>query len=162
MGTRGFRLVLMTAVVGSVGYGLIFAILKVRHAVGSYSLNQRLYTAALHGNTDEVVTLISQGANVNYLGEGYTPLMVAAQSGQAETVAALVARGADINGRDPSGRTALIIAAGKGDRRIVRFLIEHHADVRARDNDGITALAVAKGQQFSRIVALLERAGANH
>ena len=160
MGLRGFRLVLMTALVGSVGYGLIFAVLKMRHAYNSYSLNQMLYTAALHGNTERVVQLVADGANVNYQGEGHTPLMVAAQSGHVDTVAALIARGADVNGRDASGRTALMVAAGAGSRGIVRYLIEHHADPAARDNDGITALALAKGQRFVGVIAALEHAGA--
>src|SRR5205823_627389 len=142
------------------GYGLIFAILKVRHAYNSYSVNQMLFTAALHGNTEEVVKLVADGGNVNYKGEGHTPLMVAVQSGHVDTVAALIGRGADVNGRDPSGRTALMIAAGAGNRGIVHYLISRHADVRAKDNDGITALALAKGQRFDGVIDMLERGGA--
>lgn len=160
MGLSGIRLALVTALIGSVGYGLIFGIVKARRAYNSYNLNQTLYTAALHGNTEHVVQLITDGADVNYAGEGYTPLMVAAQSKHSDTVAALIARGADVNGHDPTGRTPLMVAVGTGSAGVVRYLIDRHANVNAKDNTGITALALAKGQRFERLVEMLQRAGA--
>ena len=75
-------------------------------------VNDALVGAAGHGRTEEVVSLLRNGANVNYRFEGnLTPLFLASANGHLDTVRVLLAAGADPNIPEYDGKTALSTAA---------------------------------------------------
>jgi ankyrin repeat protein len=110
-----------------------------------------LFKAIKRNRTQEALTLIKQGVDVNVKNSsGETSLLCAARAGNAELSKALIESGADLNAQLlVVGRSALMEAAGKGHADIVRLLIEAGADVNANDWVGTTALmeAVASGSK---------------
>ena len=61
------------------------------------NLSKALVLAAKAGNNQEILTLLSQGANVNGRAEDKTPLATAINNGHIDTVKLLIEKGADIN-----------------------------------------------------------------
>jgi ankyrin repeat protein len=61
---------------------------------------------------------------------GWTPLMIAAQSGQANTVKVLLDAGANMNLKNNEGKTALTVAFKQEGNRVVPLL----ESAAARDN----------------------------
>jgi len=75
-------------------------------------LSRHLLDAALTGNTAQVVSLLEQGAEVNFANDiGYTPLIAAARITSLDCVVALLQRGADVSQAERDGWTALTFAA---------------------------------------------------
>ena len=73
-----------------------------------------------------VESLISAGADVNYIGEyGKTPLMMATESNSPKIVSKLLLSGADISIRDKDGITALDIAMDWEYEDIIQNIMEY-------------------------------------
>lgn len=133
--------------------------------------NQRLYLAAGGGALEEVLVLLRNGANVNYMdpANGLTPLMTAQKTAQA---AALLAAGADVNITDRQGNTALhhVLFAEEAER-IANLLLACGADVNsAATGNGLETPLLAARQLFfegrdptraERIIRMLVYAGAD-
>eukprot|EP00961_Rhodomonas_salina_P253831 3430300-Rhodomonas_salina.1 len=65
---------------------------------GAEALDKKLLDAAVHGNVEEVVRLLTEGANPDVFNDfGETPLHLAAIGGNVEVVKALISSGANIN-----------------------------------------------------------------
>lgn len=121
--------------------------------------NTELMYAALNGQTEQVATLIANGADVNAQNlEGRTALMFAVINLQADTVEALLRFGAKVNIQAHCGCTPLTLAAGSGDIGITTKLLDHGADPGKICRTGKTAMIVAKEHHYNTIVRLLERA----
>ena len=120
--------------------------------------DDKLFTAALLGDADQVRALWEEGANVNAKNDqGWTPLMFAAGEGDTTTADALLSRGADIDLQSENGETALMLAARWGHFRLVRMLlIDAEANVNLRNKDGKTALTIAREKGHTEIVELIE------
>ena len=90
--------------------GAIFVFVYARNLQqrnAGISLNR----AAISGDTSEISSLISHGANVDDLdGDGRTPLMNACLNGQIETVRLLISRGSDVNRCENGNETPLLCA----------------------------------------------------
>ena len=86
------------------------------------TLNARLLAAVKAGDSWEVPFLLSQGADVNAVGDGWTALMYAASMAREETLRLLLEHGADVHRTSASGRTALQVAQGLGHSGIVAIL----------------------------------------
>ena len=96
-----------------------------------------LHDAAKKGHTEEAMTLIKKGADVNARTEkGNSPLHFAADAGHTETAMALIEKGADVNAGNENGWTPLHFAAKKGHTETAMALIEKGADVNAGDEFG--------------------------
>ena len=135
-----------------------------KDSVAIDSMNQLLIIAAEECNSDEVIKLLINGADVNSkTAEGITPLMYASQNGCTDVVKILVHNGADVNTIPDDGSTALIAAARFNHSDIVDYLIQNKATVDKKDNDSITALmyAVAYGYYITSDMLLFYGADVN-
>jgi ankyrin repeat protein len=125
-------------------------------------LNKKLLDAAEAGDTSEVQSLLTEGADANSKGSyGHTALMSAAVRGHTDTVRTLLKAGADVNAKGSTGRTALMEAASAGYTDTMRTLIEKGADVNAKDNEGWTALFWATYSRRTDTVRFLLEKGAD-
>lgn len=77
---------------------------------------------------DAIRLLIKNGLEIHARDkDGYTPLMVAAQTGHTAVVQLLFEKGADVNAKTSDGRTALSIAEAQRHPDVVAFLKAHGA-----------------------------------
>ena len=78
-----------------------------------------LWAAAKGGREEEVESLLSIGADVNWRNgdEGETPLIAACRSGHRGVAALLLAHGGDAMGTSRNGESALHAACRRGPRR---------------------------------------------
>ncbi len=106
--------------------------------------NDSLLYASYKGNTELVITLLEDSADVNATTiDGVTSLMYAAQNADIKTIRVLTHNGADVNKRPDDGTTALIAAAKSGDYQVMEHLILNDAKIKAKDNDSANALYYA-------------------
>lgn len=96
-----------------------------------------LMLAALRGQEQLVVRLVSRGAKVNKT--GWTPLHYAATGGHVRISAFLIGAGADVNAESPNGTTPLMMAAMYGNDATVKFLLESGAEAYVRNDQGLDA-----------------------
>ncbi len=135
-------------------------------------LKRTLVFAADCGEAERVKRLLDEGAPVNCMCDGRTPLSAAAWSEHFDVCKLLIESGADVhaktplygclhqgivallldNGADPNarpegygGRTALHYAAGKGFNKVITTLVERGADINATDEEGRTPLDCVGG-----------------
>jgi len=108
-----------------------------------------LIDAAHHGHTRDVIKLIENGADVNYLSKGglLTPLIAAAENaGHEETSRLLIQAGCRVNDTNKDGVTALHVAVQNESpsRGNLEYLLLHaKADLNQTCNQGKTALCYA-------------------
>jgi len=106
-------------------------------------LNEDLLNcAASNGNTEEIIRLIEEGAEVNAQETGadvdehlvgYTALHWASSLGNAEAVRALAEHKANVNLQNLYEETPLYLASMWGHTEAVRALTEHKANVNAEN-----------------------------
>lgn len=108
-----------------------------------------LMLAALRGQEELVVQLVSRGAKVNK--SGWTPLHYAATGGHPRVLAFLIGAGADVNAESPNGTTPLMMAAMYGNDATVKWLLESGAEAYMRNDQGLNAedFAVRAGRESS-------------
>ena len=98
----------------------------------SFSL---LHNAVEEGNLDKVRFLIEQGAPLEFVYGGGTPLHAAVSGKAKEIVHFLVEQGADLEARTDFGWTPLLLAT-LDDVEMVQYFVDHGADIHAvTDND---------------------------
>lgn len=79
--------------------------------------------AATRGILEEVVVLLSNGADVNAKGEhGYTPLHDAVEQGNKEVIKVLLKNGADVSIKNDDGDAPIELAKLLEERDIFQFL----------------------------------------
>jgi len=121
----------------------------------------KLYSAAEAGNSEQAVTLLNRGVNVNAkhtYKEDRTALMVAVESGRIDMVRLLLERGAALNGTDTQGRTALMCAVQSGRADLVKLLLQRGPDLHIADKQGRTALTAALATRNREVINLLSAA----
>ncbi|KAK2181199.1 hypothetical protein NP493_407g05030 [Ridgeia piscesae] len=118
-------------------------------------LGKRLLEAAKLGQTDEVRTLMSNGAPFTTDWLGTSPLHFAAQGGHVDTAEVLLRAGISRDARTKVDRTPLHIAAQEGRADIVSLLLRHGADVEAKDMLKMTPLHWAVEKCHIRVIELL-------
>lgn len=100
----------------------------------------QLNEAALNGDTDIVLELLEEGADVNWEAKrgfkyGWTPLMFAASEGHIDILDILLDYGADIDARDNDGYSALMHAIDRREIDAAEFLIKEGAYLHYEDFD---------------------------
>jgi hypothetical protein len=113
----------------------------LQNKAASGDLQQQLTRAVGEGQTDMVLQLLRQGADVNLAPpNGLTPLVSAIASHKPEMVELLLANGANPNLKDSLGNPPLESAVAMGGNQMVRLLLSKNADVNARNRLGDTPL----------------------
>lgn len=126
-------------------------------ALGFFRAETVVAAAPDYGAT--VAWLVAQGAQLEAISEGMTPLIRAARTGNLPVVDALLNAGAQVNARNRSGETALHWAVTQKDRRLVERLLASRADPGAQDIFGITPLSIAVGAGDAWLSARLRLSG---
>ncbi|MCK9611514.1 MAG: ankyrin repeat domain-containing protein [Bacteroidales bacterium] len=125
--------------------------------------NQQLLQAAYDGDTDKILRLLLDSADVNTANaEGVTALMYAAEKGHTDIVKILLYNNADPNAEPLTKRTALISAAINNNIEIAYNLLLYGADINAADENGATALNYASCLSFYDMAEYLLMNGARH
>lgn len=131
-------------------------------------LGEALIRAAKNNQPEEMLQLILEGADVNYMDRyGTTSLQWATNHADSHTIELLILYGADVNLQDFSGTTKLMKVCSYGDVALANYLLQHGADPNLEDNDGETAIDYAKKslkavygkkktENFKEIIRLLE------
>jgi ankyrin repeat protein len=123
------------------------------------------FTTGLKGATatqaERIATfklLLDRGADANIkLPEGYSPLLVLAESGGvAEAATLLLDYGAKVDAPNEKKITPLMAAAYSGNTEVARVLLKHGADRNLKSSAGKTALDYAREKSYEDIVKLLE------
>lgn len=96
-------------------------------------LGKRLLEAAKQGKTDDVRSLMSNGAPFTTDWLGTSPLHFASQNGHVATAEVLLRAGISRDARTKVERTPLHVAAQEGHMDIVDLLVRNGADVDAKD-----------------------------
>jgi len=173
--------------------GIVFAGVFIYTGYQTYTnarsadLGKNLNAAVRQGDTDSVAKLLDQGADVNSLLDGSTPIMIAVIEGNKETAVLLTERGARLNGvvdlaikhdrldmigtlvldrnseqaRMQQVNDALTIAATTGNWTAVKQLLDWGGNVNVRDSENATLLMMAAYQDRADVVQDLLRRGAD-
>ena len=132
--------------------------------VGMTTTEAPVADAAMHGDIEEVRSLLRSGADVNAAqGDGMTALHWAAQTGDRQLAEVLVYAGARLDAGTRIGRyTALHIAAREGRHEVAQVLIEAGADPGATtSNSGATPLHLAARSGDAGLISLLIEHGSD-
>ena len=121
-----------------------------------------LHHAAFGGDTDIISLIHTHLPNIeSKTGDGYTPLMVAADSGKFRAVKWFLEKGATVACEDKKGWNTLHHAAVGGDPGTIDLILPHLPDVDSKTADGVTPLIIAVLHgKLQGVKCLLER-GAN-
>lgn len=123
--------------------------------------NEALIKAIKKNDGEGVLDALSEGAQIERMQDGATPLILAAEEGCESAALALIEAGADFRARDISGGTALHwFAAANKSKKVVEVLLNAGAPIDARDGDGGTPLTSAVILKNKEIVSLLIDRGA--
>ena len=116
-------------------------------------IDEQLLLVAERGETEQVLGLLKQGAEINVQDEqGRTPIMRATYAQQAETVDALIRAGADINIRDQNLDNPLLYASAEGLLDIVKLALGAQADTRLTNRYGGVSLIPAAERGHVEVV----------
>ena len=94
------------------------------------------------------------------IGNGMTPLMVAAKEGNSEVLWELLESGADVNAFNDDANPALWFACFNGNPEIIKMLIEYGAKLDTQNINGATCLIYAASAGKFEVVKTLVEAGA--
>jgi hypothetical protein len=108
----------------------------------------------------EVLTA-DPGAVNTTIGNGITPLHLAAAADLSEIAETLILFGADVDARTSGGFTPLHWAASRAADSVIRVLLAAGADVDAKTPVGVTPLHWAAGKNNLETIKLLLRGGAD-
>ena len=134
------------------------SVAKARQA--GFMSNAALREACFDGNLDRVKKLVREGAPINTVTYGQTPLTVASHHLEIEKF--LLENGAIVDLTDDRFRTtALMLASQQGKAAIVKLLLEHGAKVDAEDYKGRTAIYYAGLFGSMDVMEVLLSYGAN-
>ncbi|MFC1841853.1 ankyrin repeat domain-containing protein [Candidatus Dependentiae bacterium] len=117
----------------------------------------KLYNAVENGNLEEVIRLVTNGAEVNtkqkFLQD--TPLHIAAINGRLDIVKFLKKNEAEIDAKNIGGSTPLHSAAYYGRLDVVKFLAKNGANIYAKDDTGNDPIHLAAWEDHLDIVKFL-------
>ena len=124
----------------------------------------KLIEASKKGDIDQVIKLLDQKAEINFLfSKDRTPLMYAAMNGYTELVEKLISAGAKIDLTDKYGKTALIFAIENKHIETALSLIKNQASFKtAIEYQGVSPLVSAVHSQKEEMVQILVDNGVNN
>lgn len=126
-----------------------------------FSLDRQLFRATETGNTALMLSLISQGADLNASFSGTIPMHVAAILQSTDPIKTLLSAGADVDVKNDLGTTALHLASSVGTTEMVLTLLLSGADIHLRERNGSTVLHRAASACSVETAIVLMEAGAS-
>ena len=124
-----------------------------RNPLPSDTMVDQLSKAAARGDTESVLQLLEDGADVNERdADGRTPVMTATRGNHVETVRALIEAGADIDLQDDRLDNPFLYAGAEGLLDILRLTIDAGADPTITNRFGGTALIPASERGHVEVV----------
>ena len=127
-----------------------------------YKIAPVLSLIAQQGDVEALKILIENGADVNILDDGWSPLGRAINAGNVENVRYLLEQGGDVNAKGYDGDNLLYKAVDKWhDIEIIEMLIDYGAALEAKERPSNTALMLASDKGRKDIVELLIKKGAD-
>ncbi|KAM6129021.1 2-5A-dependent ribonuclease isoform 1-T1 [Phoenicopterus ruber ruber] len=122
----------------------------------------KLNIALRNDNTNDVLKLLEEGADVNSKAEsGWTPLQSAVQANNEDLVRLLLDKGACPRARKDNGGTAFTEAAIVGNVNILELLLDYGLDINDHDDNGFTAFMEAAWYGNVEALKFLHSKGAN-
>ncbi|WP_249315854.1 ankyrin repeat domain-containing protein [Bacillus sp. FJAT-49711] len=116
-------------------------------------MNQQFISSAEKGDTENVLKLLEDGANINATDDlGRTAVLAATYNNNVDTVKALIQKGADINIRDNKLNNVILYAGAEGLLEIVKLAIDAGADTKLTNRFGGTALIPASERGHVEVV----------
>ena len=138
-----------------------FNIKPKRRKLSRHSENdEALYMAAQAGDLSQCETLLTGGANVNYVNsEQYclTPLHTASLHGRTEVCRILLEKSADIECKNSYGNTPLHLASREGHLDTARLLVTRGARTDAAQREGDMPIHKAAWHNRHEVVEFLVR-----
>ncbi|CAI8026097.1 Putative ankyrin repeat protein MM_0045 [Geodia barretti] len=125
------------------------------------TLDDKLRSASGRGDIEAVTSLIVAGADVNYIWDRRSALMMAAEEVWTEVVSLLLAAGAKIDLQNWHGYTSLMLAAENGETEVVSLLLEAGANIDLQNESGHSVLMLAIIKGMTKVVSQLLEGGAN-
>lgn len=117
------------------------------------NLEQQLISAAAEGDTETVLELLENGADIDATdNQGVTAVMAATQRNNVDTVKALIEQGANIDIRNNNQDNVLLYAGAEGLLEIVKLAVEAGADTTLTNRYGGIALIPASDRGHVDIV----------
>lgn len=118
-----------------------------------------LSLAVMHGHANIVLLLLQNGANIDAISKGLTPLIWAAENGREDMVTLLLDNKANVAFRY-GDETVLMRVASKGHIDVVRLLLARGSNVNEASSNGDTVLMNAsKNGRLNVVKLLLEQYG---
>ena len=99
-----------------------------------------LQQASTRGRFDFAKFLIKEGADVNEVRGGESPLHLASTYNHPEIAKLLLGAGAEVDAKNDEGSTPLHVASYHGNAKVVELLIKHNAQHDTKDDKGRTPL----------------------
>jgi uncharacterized protein len=117
------------------------------------TLNEQFISSAEVGDTERVLQLLQDGADINATDKlGRTAVIAATYQNDVETVKALIQEGANINIQDKHLDNVILNAGANGNLEIVRLAINAGADMTITNRFGGTALIPAAERGHVEVV----------
>lgn len=117
------------------------------------TMDQQLILSAQNGDTDNVLKLLQEGADIDATDErGRTAVMAATYNNKIDTVKALIEHGADINVRDHNLNNVFLYAGAEGLLDILKLAIDAEANTKLTNRYGGTALIPASERGHVEVV----------
>jgi Carboxypeptidase regulatory-like domain/Ankyrin repeats (3 copies)/Ankyrin repeats (many copies) len=128
------------------------------------SPRNRMISAVLRDDIDEVKTRLANGEGPNVKDKGYggnTPLHAAIENGNVEMVQVLLNAGAKINARNYEKQTPLMMLDEDATPELVNLLLRYRAKITAVDKEGNTPLMHVAAYGNEEVLQALVTAGSN-
>jgi uncharacterized protein len=120
---------------------------------GRATLNEQFISSAEAGDTERVLKLLQEGADINATDKlGKTAVVAATYQNEVDTVKALIQEGANINIQDSQLENVILNSGANGNLEIVRLAIKAGADMTITNRFGGTALIPAAERGHVEVV----------
>ncbi|HDX9710993.1 MULTISPECIES: ankyrin repeat domain-containing protein [Bacillus] len=117
------------------------------------NMETALLAATEKNETNTVISLLKQGANINATdSQGRTPLMIATYKNDVKTAKALIEAGADVNIQDDMKNNPFLYAGAEGYLDILKLTIDAGADPTITNRYGGTALIPASEHGYIDVI----------
>ncbi|OUB05262.1 hypothetical protein BK708_41645 [Bacillus thuringiensis serovar yunnanensis] len=117
------------------------------------NMETALLAATEKNETNTVISLLKQGANINAMdNQGRTPLMIATYKNDVKTAKVLIEAGADVNIQDDMKNNPFLYAGAEGYLDILKLTIDAGADPTITNRYGGTALIPASEHGYIDVI----------